>query len=158
MSLRTAGLQMVDAFRAILGPSATDMRPTTVEVVTRTWTGGYVGKGDAIDGVPLALPDYTKVRHVSQREIAGSGGSFEDGDVVIGPITPAYPKPDGSIGGFTMEQIRPSADDPGVEIVYRFAQQDGHATGIVGEYRLLEFRRDRVMRFELVVGRERSAP
>jgi hypothetical protein len=158
MSLRTAALRVVDVGRSLLGPAVTDMRPTTVQIVRRAWTGGYVGKGDKIDGTPTNLPPYTKVRHVSQREIASSGGAFEEGDVVVGPITPQYQQPDGTFAGFTESQLKPDARDSGVEIVFLLAQQAGHATGIVGEYRLIEFRRDRVLRFELVIGRERTTP
>lgn len=157
MSLRTAALRLVDVGRSLLGPDVTDMRPTVAQIIVRTWTGGDVGRHDPIDDPveSITLPLYSKVRAVTQREIAGSGGRFEDGDVVLGPITPQYPMPDGTVAGFTEIQLRPKAAQ-GTEIVYKFEQQEGHATGLVGEYVLIEFKRDKALRFELVLGRART--
>src|SRR6185312_15424469 len=104
--------------------------------------------GGAIGTPPLVLPAGTKVRHVTQKEIAGSGGRYEDGDIKVSFITPQYDS-----GGFTQAQLAPVATQQGVEIVYRLDEQSG-ATGVSGDYSLVEFRRDANLHFELVIGRE----
>lgn len=158
INLRVAGLIIADALRMLSGPSVFDMRPTSVEIVQKTWSGGRRGNGRSTEIVVLALPNYTKVRQVTSREIASSGGRYEEGDLVIGPITPAYPSlPHGYTEGYTETQLVPRVAGQGQEIIYRMAQQSG-ATGIVGDMYLVEFKRDRVMRFELVVGRLRTTP
>ena len=95
------------------------------------------------------------------REVTESGGLYELGDVVCGPITPRYTAPDGSLGGFVEAQIAPAQFGSGVpagtEIVYRLAQQSG-ATGIEGDYELVRFRRDKTLRFELVLRRRLDTP
>lgn len=151
-------LYALDKSRAVLGPSVMDLRPTSVQVITRTWSDGTgIGDGFATD-VVLQLPSYTKVRHLTQREIAESGGLYEQGDLIIGPITPQFTSPvDGTIGGFTEPQLVPTVTAPAQEVLYRVAQQSG-ATGISGDYARGEIRRDRTLRMMLVVSRKRTTP
>lgn len=49
----------------------------------------------------------------------------------VGPITPAFTNPDGSAGGYSEAQLRPSADDGATEILYELVGT--HA----GEYALV---------------------
>jgi hypothetical protein len=152
-------LYAVDKCRTVLGPTVMDLRPTSISVITRNWSDGT----DSGDGFPsdttLTLPNYTKVRHLSQREIAQSGGVYEDGDIIVGPITPQYTSPvDGvTTGGFTEAQLAPSVTAPAGEVVYRVAQQSG-ATGLSGDYARVEIRRDRTLRMMLVLRRMRTTP
>jgi hypothetical protein len=152
LGVRDALLFALDQCRRILGPSVMDLRPTSIHVITRTWTGGVRAGGSFADA-NLPLPNYTKIRHLSLREVTESGGLFEMGDIVIGPITPRYEAPDGSVGGFTEVQVAPAQFGGGVpsgtEVIYRVAQQSG-ATGIAGDYELVQFRRDRTLRFNLI--------
>ena len=106
-------LYALDKARAVLGPSVMDLRPTSVQVITRTWSDGTArGDGFATDSV-LQLPSYTKVRHLTQKEIAESGGVFEDGDLLISRITPQFTSPvDGTVGGFIETQLAPAATTP----------------------------------------------
>lgn len=162
MGVRDALLYALDKTRTILGPSPgpMDLRPTSITIIARTWSGGVRGASAPIDAT-LALPNYTKVRHLTLREIAGSGGLYENGDVIVGPITPQYTAPDGSIGGFTEAQVAPAEVSPGVssgtEIIYRLALQSG-ATGIHGDYELVQFRRDRTLRLMIVLRRRLDTP
>lgn len=156
LTLRTAGLILVDALRKLSGPSAFDMRPTSVQIVQRTWSGGRRGAGRPSDVVLFTLPSFVKVRQVTQREIASSGARFEEGDIVIGPITPTGIDLRNVTFGFTEAQLVPNGAT-GVETIFKLAQQAG-ATGLVAETYFIEFRRDRAMRFELVVGRLRTTP
>ena len=159
MSLRTALLPALDQIRSILGPSGLDLRPTSITVVQRFWSGGRRGVGTSTDTTVAAIPPFVKVRQVKQREVAESGGRYEIGDVIAGPITPAYTNPTtGATGGFTEAQLDPPVTTQGVENVYILGQQSG-ATGIVGEYQLVDFKsRDRAFRFELVLRRRATSP
>jgi hypothetical protein len=149
-------LEIVDDARSLLGPEDIDLRPTAVTILTRVWGNGVRGDGHSHD-TPLVLPDYTKVRHVTQREIAGSGGLYEQGDVLIGPITPQFVDADGTVRGFTEAQLAPVITDSSTEVIYRLSSQV-RAGGIVGDYSRLQLQRDRRLRFMLVVGRDRTTP
>lgn len=160
MGVRDAILYALDKTRAVTGPAYVDIRPTSISVITRVWSEGQRGAGYSTD-TTLTLPSFVKIRHVTQREIAASGGLYEMGDVIVGAITPRYTAPDASTGGFTELQVAPSTVGAGLpegtEIIYRLAQQSG-ATGIVGDYALVQFRRDRTYRFELVIRRRQDTP
>lgn len=155
-SPRNSFLAAVDAVRAVNGPAALDLRPTQVAIVTRTWSGPRRGTGTYTE-TSLALPAYTKVRHVTTREVAQSGGRYEQDDAVIGPITPQYTNPaTGAVGGFTEAQLVPTASE-GIEIIYRLSLAPG-ASGISGDAYLVQFKRDRALHFTLIVGRLRTTP
>ncbi len=156
MSFRSELLADVAEIRKILGPGedGLDMRPTSVTIVTTVWSGGIRNSGTPTR-TSLPLPPETAVRHLTQREIAESGGRFEDGDVIIDLIDPAYQGPDGA-GGFTDAQLGGSAV-AGTEVVYELAAQSG-ATGIVGNYTVVERRRDKNFRFTIVVRRSHTTP
>jgi hypothetical protein len=159
---RPAILYALDQVRAVLGPNVMDQRSTSVTILTQSWSQGQRGAGLATIITTTSLPSYTKVRHVSLREIAQSGGLFEDDDVIVGPITPQYTFQVGAqlkTGGFTEAQLKPvlTVNDNGTQVIYRLALQSG-ATGIVGDYTLISFRRDRTYRFMLVLRRERTTP
>lgn len=163
MSLRTALLPALDQIRSILGPTTLaggpglDLRPTSINIVKRVWQGGRRGSnGGFTDTVFTALPSYTKVRQITQREIDGSGGRFEQGDLVIGPISPTYTNATGGTSGFTEAQLAPPGQT-GLEYIYRTALQAG-STGIAGDFTLIELRRDRVFRFMLYVRKLRTSP
>ena len=49
MSLRKALLPVVNTIRGLAGPQTLDIRPYTVTVRTRTWSGGVVQKGTPTD-------------------------------------------------------------------------------------------------------------
>ena len=114
LSVRDAMLYALDRTRAITGPGVIDIRPSSAQIITRVWTGGRRGEGSFTEAPKLTLPNFVAVRHVSQREVAGSGGLYELGDVRVGRITPRYTAPDGSLGGFTPLEIAPSRVSPGV--------------------------------------------
>jgi len=157
MGIRDDLLFAVDTCRSILGPPIMDLRPTSIQIITRRWVTGVRGDPYPPTDAILALPNYTKVRHVTQREIASSGGLFEEGDIVLGRITPQYTSPvDGTIHGFTEAQLAPPVT-AGQEVIYRLALQSG-ASGIHGDYSRIQLRRDRTLHFEIVVGRQRTTP
>jgi len=158
MSFRSDLLPDLADVRSILGPgdAGLDMRPTGVAIVTTSWSGGIRNSGTPTVLSTVRLPPYTRVRHVSLREIAESGGRFEEGDVLIGPIDPAFSGDEGG-GGFTEAQLAGKTTSQGTEVTYQLTQQSG-ATGIAGTYTLIEFRRDRNFRFEVVARRSEVTP
>jgi hypothetical protein len=69
-------------------PGQLGIRPHTVQVVTGTWTGSYVGRGT--EGTELISVNEDgqppKVQFANDEQIAL--GNLAKGDVTIGPITP----------------------------------------------------------------------
>jgi hypothetical protein len=150
-------LPVFDRLRAKTGPTGFDIRPTSLTVVTRRWTSGLVGVepsdlvSPAFTDSRLELPSVFKVRQMSTREIASSGGRYEAGDAKLGPITPAYTKADGSQGGVSEAQLKPDGDE-GTEIVYVLA--GAHA----GEYALIALVSTAPFAWWLVLGRRQTTP
>ena len=145
MSFRTDILPTVDAVRAIAGPSGLDVRVNQLTIITRTWSGGRLGMGTSSDA-RLELAQIYKVKVVSSKEIAGSGGRYQQEDIRVGPITPAY-----SGGGYTPTQLAPTGAN-GVEILY---QLTGPNAGI---YSLVECCTDASFHYSLVLRRRRTTP
>lgn len=152
-SFREAMKMTCDTLRTIAGPSALDVIADQLTIRTRTWTGGTTGRiGDGTpNDVDLIIPQIYKIQQVSTREIAGSGGRYEVGDIKVGPITPAY-SIGGKSGGFTVLQLNPTVTNDLTEIIYIIAGTHS------GEYQLLEERSWRRYRYELVLRRRRSTP
>jgi hypothetical protein len=146
--------RLLQSTRAIL--PAMGMRPNAVSRVVRTWTSGKVKvPWPAVVDVDyeddtLVFEPTPKVREISTREIASSGGVYADGDLRIERITPAFPSP--SAGGYTPTQIAPTASGPGIEIFYVI-------TGpLAGVYRRVDCRNDRALEYWVTVRRLRDTP
>ncbi len=141
-------------------PGTLGLRPNAVTIEIRTWDGGKVGRGAATVSTPgdpfgtvgLTILPTPKVREVSTHEVASSGGVYEQGDLVVGPITPAYPGP--PAGGYTVEQIAPeiAPDQAGIEVVYLITGPDA------GEYRRITANTDRALHFTLMLRRTNRTP
>lgn len=150
-------LPVFDRLRALTGPSRFDIRPASLSVVTRKWTSGIVGvepddaTKPAFVDARLDLPAIYKVRQVTTREIASSGGRYESSDVKVGPITPAYTNADGSTGGVSEAQLKPDGD-AGTEILYELV--GAHA----GEYALIGLVSTAPFGWWLVLGRRETTP
>ena len=157
MSLRTRMLPVFDRLRALTGPSRFDIRPTSLTIITRRWTSGTVG-ADPNDPreVPysdsrLELPAVYRVRQLTTKEIASSGGRYETSDVRVGPITPAYATTDGATGGVSEAQLKPNGDE-GMEIIYELV--GSHA----GEYSLMGLVSTTPFGWWVVLGRRTTTP
>lgn len=91
-TLRDSLLPALDVIRGI--PAQMGLRPHTVSITVRTWSGSRAGLGsntDTTTGIKQDLGIYPiKVRNMSQKDIIASGGLYTDQDVVAGPITPPY--------------------------------------------------------------------
>jgi hypothetical protein len=158
MSLRTRMLPVFDQLRAKTGPSGFDIRPTSLAIIARRWTSGTVGVEPDDPSLPpftdarFEMPAVFKVRQVNTHEIASSGGRYEMGNARLGPITPAYTKADGTSGGVSEEQLKPSATDDATEIVYELA--GAHA----GEYALVALESTAPFGWWLVLTRRETTP
>ncbi len=158
MSLRTRVLPVFERLRALAGPARFDIRTTRLAVVTRTWTGGCRDADPPTPATPryvdvvLDLPPIYEMKQLATRDIASSGGLYEMGDVKVGPITPRFTRTDGTIGGFTEADLKPTPTANGIEVLYVLI--GAHA----GEYQLVELRSLRPFGYELVLRRRETTP
>ncbi len=141
MTFRTGLLAAIDSIRGIAGPAGLDVRTTGVTVRTRTWSGGRRDLGTKTDS-DLVLNQYYRVHDVTDREVSGSGGRYEMGDVRVDHITPS----DGTIG-YTPAQLRPPVTSDATEVIYVLS---GPAAG---QYGIVELLRHRSFTYQLVLRR-----
>jgi hypothetical protein len=149
VSFRTVLGPAVDAIRAIAGPQFLDVITVQLTIRTRVWPGGRNGLGTAVN-TDLVLPQIYDVVHLTEKQIASSGGRYEIGDMKVGPITPFY-----GTGGFTPAQLKPAGAD-GTEIVYLLSGS------VNGEYACIELHTENTVddpfSYYLVIGRKRTTP
>lgn len=147
MAVRDNILVPLDAARSII--AGLGLRRYTVTVRRRAWSGGQPGAGTATN-TDLVLSPTPRVRTLAPREVAASGGTYEEGDYRVDKITPAFlgPPP----GGYTPAQLHP---EPGAaeDVVVVLAGDDGaKVCTIVGAPA------DRAFGYELIVRPRREAP
>ena len=118
-TLRTSLLPVAQNIRNLAGALVWDVRPTTIAITRRVWSGGRKGDGTAVDTVLTVLPP-VRVRTPSEHEISSSGGRYEAEDVLVDCITPAF-----TGGGLTPAQLKPDGAQ-GTEI---FCVLSGYITG-----------------------------
>lgn len=148
MSLRTSLLGVLDTLRGITGPSGLDLRTSQLTIRTRTYTGGRRTSTAVTTDSDVALPQIYKVRQVTTGEIANSGGRYEDGDIMVGPITPS----NGAGVGYTEAQLAPKPSGDGVDVLYLLS--GAHA----GTYDRVELRSTEPFSYYLVLRRTRITP
>ena len=102
MTTRDEVLPDLDEARAIIAGEG--LRRYSVTIRVRTWSAGRIGGGTATNA-DLVLSPAPRVRVLSSREIAASGGTYEEGDYRIDKITPAYSAP--TTGGYTPAKLKP---------------------------------------------------
>ncbi len=117
MSFRTNLLKRVDQIRGQV-PGKLDLRPYSVIVRVRTWTGARPGLGTKtdVDTQILNAGFNPKVEEVSSRDIIASGNVYQMGDYKISPITPDY----GS-GGTPGTSLDPSVTTTALEVFYKIS-------------------------------------
>lgn len=145
MSLRTELLPVVNDARALVEDLG--LRVFSLRVEVREWSGARVGSGTMTTPSTLTLDPRPRVRDVSAREVASSGGTLRTGDRRITGITPAH-----TGGGYTPAQLRPSISGQ-QERVYVLTGEDGES-----EWELVEASFDRPFGHEMVVRRRRATP
>lgn len=144
MTVRDNVLVPLDAARGVI--AGLGLRRYAVTVRTRTWSGGAPGAGTATNADRVLSPT-PRVRAVSPREVAASGGTFEAGDYRIDKITPAY-----AGGGYTPSQLVPvPAGDQDVVVV--LAGDDGTKVCTI-----VAASHDRAFGYALVVRPRRETP
>jgi len=94
MSFREDLLGLADEIRNI--PPDLDERVTHV-AIRRTYSPA---SSAPVPNPDLILSPTPKVKQITTGEVVGSYGRFVDGDLKVGPITPAYPG-----GGYTRDQL-----------------------------------------------------
>lgn len=121
----------IDSIRAI--PGELGLRPYTVVVRVRTWSGGVVGRGTKSDTDTQLLVgrQSPKCRRVAFKETVAAGGKYQEGDYRIGPMTPDF-----AGGGVSFATMAPPTAT-GAEVYYRVLGPDTPTTGtwctVVGE-------------------------
>jgi hypothetical protein len=142
----------------LAGPTRFDLRTSQLVIVTRTWAGGFKDADPPTPGAPPftdaeapLLPIY-EVRQLTTREVSGSGGRYEFGDVKVGPITPSFVARDGTPGGYSESELKPDAPSDAVEILYEI--MGAHA----GTYALVSLDSTKPFGYELVLRRRESTP
>ncbi len=144
MSLRSDLLPTFQATRVLINDLG--FRTNNLTISTKTWASGRPGVGSATySSITITPPP--KIREVSAREIASSGGRYQEGDLRVTKITPAF-----SGGGYTPAQIRPTTVTSGVEVLYVVAGPSA------GDYRLVDSDFSKNFGYELTIRRQRTTP
>ena len=129
MSLRDALLPVLDTIRSIAGIPAIGIRPYTVKIRVRVWSGSRPGVGSyqdtdtvlsntiTLSGVLTTVP--VRVRPVSTKDVIASGGLYTDHDFRVGPMTPQF-----ATGGYTGAQLDPVPTGAATEIIWLMSGPD----------------------------------
>ena len=156
MSLRTNLLRLQDKLLALTDPQHFDVTPTKLTIIKRTWMGDEVGAdGGYIDTIYCDVAQRYELHHVSEREIAGSGGRYEAGTLKMGPISPPYyskTDPTVQLGGYTSEQLKPRNASEGVEYIYRLTGQ------VQGDFELVNLHTEEPFEVTLYLSHTRTTP
>lgn len=146
-TLRESLMPVVDNLRAL--PQTLGFRTMEVRIRRRVWPGAI---GDDSGGPPvdtdLVLSPWPRVKEVTGKDVAASGGTYRTGDLNIGPITPAY-SVSGKSGGYTDAQLRPVSTDDHTQIIYVVAGDD---------YQYVDDITDRAMARWVIVRRKETTP
>lgn len=129
---------------------ATGLRRYAVTIRTRTWSGGAPGVGTATNS-DLPITPRPRVRDLSAREVASSGGTFSAGDMRLDRITPRYTTP--TTGGYTPEQLNPPVSAANQDVVVVLTGDDGVMLATVVAVNF-----DRSFGYSLVVRPRRETP
>lgn len=122
-------------------------RTNAVTIRRRVWSGSRVGEG-SVTNTDLVITPRPRVEDVSGREIAGSGGTYQDGDIKIHKITPAY-----SGGGYTPAQLYPAVTTDNEEIVVVLVGSAGTTICTIVDVKF-----DAALGYQLVVRPRRETP
>jgi len=100
----------------------------------------------------LVLAQRYEFEHVTEREVAGSGGRYQMGDLKVLNASPEYFDEQGKqVGGYTPAQLKP-AGAPGKEIIYVVTGPDA------GDYQLRALHTEDAFQYLLVIGHTRRTP
>jgi hypothetical protein len=130
-------------------PALLGLRPFTITVWTRSWSGGRSGLGSVTDGYQaLTVGDgyAPHVRQLSQRDVIASGGLYSEQDLEV-TLTAAYDACSTS-GGFEVSDFDPPRDGyfkqvlfivtgPGMPTAGRLYQKKGQRVDSSYSYSLI---------------------
>jgi hypothetical protein len=119
-TVRDRVLAKIDKGRQVV--DALGLRRFSVAIRRRTWSGGALGLGTATN-VDVVLSPKPRCRQPSARDVASSGGTFEEGDYIIDRITPAYTV--GGTGGYTPDQLQIVPASAAEEVLILVTGDDG---------------------------------
>lgn len=114
MSLRTSLLPVLEGLRGLI-PDQLGLRPYSVTVRVRTWTGSRPGMGTYadVDTVLTNAGHNVKVTPVTTKDVVASAGRYVAGDFRIGPLTPAH-----ASGGIPLSLIDPPRSATAREVFF----------------------------------------
>lgn len=123
----------------------------TVTVRTRTWAGGAPGLpvGSTPSHSDLVITPSPRVRTLSAKEIAGSGGTYQEGDFIVTGITPQFTLQGG--GGYSPAQLRPTVSAPNQDVCYILTGDEGPIECFLHEERVAN-----PFEYTLILGRVRA--
>ena len=108
------------------------LRPFTVTMRVRTWSGSVPGEGAPTDvDTVITVAGGTqpvKCEQVSSRDIFASGGLYTDADWKVGPFTPLY-----SGGGFDATSFDPPVGGQPTEVFWILKGRDLPPEGALHE-------------------------
>lgn len=139
-------IRIANTAKDIKLPTQLDAAPHRLTIRTRIWGSGTIGEGSPTDS-DLILPQKFKVRSVTNREVSGSGGRYELGDVRVSGITQR--PSDENVTGYTVEQLAPVSGAPNVEVIYILSGP------MAGEYTRVELNYYKLLSASLII-RKRS--
>jgi hypothetical protein len=121
MTLRDRLQAVAERVRGI--PDTLGMRPWSILVRKRTWSGERVGIGLPVD-VDVPLHVYfgranPRIQEVTSKDIVASGGTFTTGDIKVGPITPTcLAAVTATAGGHSFPDVDPLAGALPAEVMF----------------------------------------
>lgn len=143
---------VADILRELSGVSVFDIRTAKLTIRTRSYPGGRRSSESAYVDSDLELPQIYKIRPLKTEEIASSGGKYEIGDLIVGPVTPK-----GITRGFDQSQLQPKPSVDGVDIIYIVTDTTTNSTHS-GEYSRVEFRSWKPFSVYLILRRRVTRP
>lgn len=146
-TFRTVFLDVADTLRALTGPEVFDIRTTKLTVISRNYVGGRRSSQAAYVDSELDLPQIYKIRPLKTNEIADSGGKYEQGDIIVGPITPK-----GDTLGWTEAELQPKPSQDGLDVIYRCTGAHN------GDYSRVELRSHKPFSYYLILRRRNDTP
>lgn len=111
VSLRGALLPVADRLRG-LADTAYGLRLHGVSVVVTVWPAGSLPGAHGVTPTTTTTPLLVdgarpRVERVSSQDVIASGGRYEDADIKVGPLTPAWTDAAGVAHGVSLDVINP---------------------------------------------------
>ena len=146
-------MAVIDSFRRIADkcraiPNSFGLREYTVKVLNLSYNSDNTGDGDMFEEefeITVGNGAPPKVRFPSQQEIAL--GFVGNGDVIIGPFTPAYDNGTGGTGGILRALLDGSLVEKG-DMLQLWIQGPQYPNGVA--HRIKKYQVDKALRIVLV--------